>query len=257
MLGRFGAAVASTLIIICGKGAWAIPVILVAWGARFVMHRGADRALGRMVFAVIARGHRLGLCRDAGAGDRLAAFLRSGRVVRRHRRRGAAGDPAGIAGFGLKLLSLASGVALVAMMLFVTGFDMAELRRLARFLLLGLVMGYAWIATMLGRGARGDGAGGAGRAGSPGRAASGGSVAAADDGVCRTEGLDDAAPCGARVGRRGAGAAAADGLTPAGGGLRADPRYAPDLRGGWPKRRRWPCLPCARVAAFWPGCRPS
>ena len=36
MLGRFGAAFSSTLMIIGGKGAWTIPVILLAWGARFV-----------------------------------------------------------------------------------------------------------------------------------------------------------------------------------------------------------------------------
>ena len=41
-LGRFGAAVASTLIIIGGKGVWSIPVILAAWGARFTLHRGAE-----------------------------------------------------------------------------------------------------------------------------------------------------------------------------------------------------------------------
>ena len=54
MLGRFGAAAASTLIIIGGKGVWGVPVVLAAWGVRFVLHRGADRALGRMVFAVLA-----------------------------------------------------------------------------------------------------------------------------------------------------------------------------------------------------------
>jgi S-DNA-T family DNA segregation ATPase FtsK/SpoIIIE len=53
-LGSFGAALASTLIIIGGKGVWGIPLVLMAWGARFVAHRGAERALGRVVFAVIA-----------------------------------------------------------------------------------------------------------------------------------------------------------------------------------------------------------
>ena len=53
-LGSYGAAIASTLIIIGGKGAWGIPLVLAAWGARFVLHRGADRATSRMVFAVIA-----------------------------------------------------------------------------------------------------------------------------------------------------------------------------------------------------------
>jgi S-DNA-T family DNA segregation ATPase FtsK/SpoIIIE len=59
------------------------------------------------------------------------------------------------AGVGLKLLSLLSGFAVVAMGLYVTGFDRQELRDLGRFLLLGLVMSYAWVATMLGRGAAG------------------------------------------------------------------------------------------------------
>ena len=53
-LGGCGAAVASTLIIIAGKGAWSIPVVLAAWGLRFAAHRGADRAVSRVVFAVIA-----------------------------------------------------------------------------------------------------------------------------------------------------------------------------------------------------------
>ena len=54
MLGRFGAAVSSTLIILIGRGAWTIPLILFAWGMRFILHRGGERALGRIVFAVIA-----------------------------------------------------------------------------------------------------------------------------------------------------------------------------------------------------------
>ena len=53
LMGRFGAAAASTLVIICGKGAWTLPLILLSWGVRFVLHRGEDRAMGRTIFAVI------------------------------------------------------------------------------------------------------------------------------------------------------------------------------------------------------------
>ena len=53
-LGRFGAAAASTLITISGMGAWGIPAVIFAWGTRFATHRGADRAVSRIVFAVIA-----------------------------------------------------------------------------------------------------------------------------------------------------------------------------------------------------------
>ena len=45
LLGRFGAGVSSTLIIIGGMGAWSIPIVLSIWGLRFVLHRGAERAL--------------------------------------------------------------------------------------------------------------------------------------------------------------------------------------------------------------------
>ena len=54
MMGAFGAAVASTLLVIGGLGAWGIPLFFLAWGLRFVLHRGEERALHRMVFAVIA-----------------------------------------------------------------------------------------------------------------------------------------------------------------------------------------------------------
>ena len=154
-LGRFGAAAASTLVIICGKGAWAIPVILLAWGVRFVTHRGEDRAMGRMIFAVIAVAvasvfaathvpgldwtHSFGL--GGLFGDTIVGAL--------------LGMLPFSAGVGLKLLSLLSGFAVVAMGLYVTGFDRQELRDLGRFLLFGLVMSYAWVATMLGRGAAG------------------------------------------------------------------------------------------------------
>ena len=54
ILGRFGAATASTLIILIGLGAWSIPLIIAVWAGRFLTHRGGERALGRVVFAVIA-----------------------------------------------------------------------------------------------------------------------------------------------------------------------------------------------------------
>ena len=49
-----GAALASTLIILIGKGAWTVPLFCLAWGVRFMIHRGGEPAIGRVVFAVIA-----------------------------------------------------------------------------------------------------------------------------------------------------------------------------------------------------------
>ncbi len=108
-LGRFGAALASTLIIIGGKGAWSIPLILTAWGTRFVLHNGADRAIGRMVFAVIA---------VAMTSVYAATLLPSAIWTQSFGMGGLFGDTVvgallglipGGAGFGLKLISVLSG----------------------------------------------------------------------------------------------------------------------------------------------------
>ena len=154
-LGRFGAAAASTLVIISGKGAWGIPAILLAWGLRFVTHNGEDRAIGRMIFAVIGVAvasvfaathvpgadwtHSFGL--GGLFGDTIVGALLG--VL-----------PFG-AGTGLKLLSVLSGLTLIAMGLFVTGFDRAELRRLARFSWVSLVRSYAALADLVSQGAAG------------------------------------------------------------------------------------------------------
>jgi len=152
MLGRFGAAVSSTLIILIGRGAWTIPLILFAWGMRFILHRGGERALGRIVFAVIAVAlasaysatlaapsdwpHAFGL--GGLFGDTVAGAL--------------VGVIPGSLGFGLKLLSVLAFLGLVAMMLYVTGFDRAELRAIRWFLLTGSVMGYSWAMNAMGKG---------------------------------------------------------------------------------------------------------
>ncbi len=153
ILGRFGSAVSSTLIIIGGKGTWAIPLILLAWGLRFTLHRGAERALGRIVFAVIAVAmcsvyaaslvpaadwpHSFGL--GGLFGDTVLGAL--------------IGMVPGGAGFGLKLVSLLMGVGVVAMMMFVTGFDGREVRVIGRFLMVGSVLLYTAMLNVAGSGA--------------------------------------------------------------------------------------------------------
>ena len=139
-LGRFGAALASTLIIIGGKGAWGIPVVLAAWGSRFVLHHGAERALSRMIFAVIA----------IALGSVYAATLVPGAEwTHSFGLGGLFGDtvlgallglvPGGVA-LGLKLISVAAGAAMIGMMLFVTGFDLSEIRATVRFLANSLII---------------------------------------------------------------------------------------------------------------------
>ncbi|NJM84492.1 MAG: DNA translocase FtsK, partial [Tabrizicola sp.] len=159
MLGRLGAAVAATLVVVIGKGAWAIPLILLIWGGRFVLHRGSDRAPNRMIFAVLAValasayaatlvpgsswGHAFGL--GGLFGDTVGGTI--------------LGIIPGSYGFGMKLLSVLTFGALIAMLLYVTGFDMAELRAIRRFLLLGSIYGYSSVLMLAGKGAQGAAAG--------------------------------------------------------------------------------------------------
>ncbi len=155
MLGRFGAAVSSTLIILIGRGAWSIPLILMAWGLRFALHRGGERALSRIVFAVIAvamaSAHAATLTAPAdwphsfGLGGLFGETV-AGALI---------GAAPGSIGFGLKLVSVLTFAILVAMMLYVTGFDRAELRAIRVHMLTGSVMAYAWIMSLMGRGVHG------------------------------------------------------------------------------------------------------
>ena len=140
LLGRFGAGLASTLIIIGGKGAWSIPVIIAAWGLRFMLHRGSERAIGRLMFAVIAVAVSCVYVATLVPGAGWAHSFGLG---------GLFGDTVvgaliqivpGSAGFSLKVVSLLTGLGMVAMMLFVTGFDRQELRTIGRFLMVGSVL---------------------------------------------------------------------------------------------------------------------
>ena len=154
LLGRFGAAVSSTLIIIVGLGSWAMPVILLAWGVRFVAHRGVDRVVGRMVFAVIAVAVASAYATTVAPGP---DWPHQGVGLG-----GLFGDTAmgfllGIlplqAGIALKLLSLLMAVGMIVMLLFVMGFAKEELRTIARFLLVGSIVSYNAVANMFGKGA--------------------------------------------------------------------------------------------------------
>ncbi len=152
-LGRIGAGIASPLIVIVGHGAWLLPLGLAAWGLRHILHRGEERALGRVVFLPIA----------VAVASVYAALLVPGTEwVQAYGLGGNFGDMiAGsllgmspVAGsVGLKLLTAVLAVLALAMAVFVLGFDKAELRAALRFLLLGTVASYAALMTALGKGA--------------------------------------------------------------------------------------------------------
>ena len=154
-LGRSGASIAAPLFMIVGLGAWAIAAVLLAWGARFAMHFGQERAVGRLIFAPIA----VALVSIYGA------TLEPGQVwLQMHSfgLGGLFGDtvmgailtalPLG-SSFAIKLMSLILGVGILALGAFVLGFTKPELMRTGRFLLIGLIMLYAGLMTLLGKGA--------------------------------------------------------------------------------------------------------
>ncbi|MEX5728103.1 S-DNA-T family DNA segregation ATPase FtsK/SpoIIIE [Rhodovulum iodosum] len=155
LLGRFGASLASPLYIIVGWGSWGLAAVLGVWGLRLLAHLGEDRALGRLIFAPIAVAlmsvyasthvppetwsHSFGL--GGLFGDTaLGAVLGVAPVT---------------AGLGLKIMAGLSGLAAVALGLFVLGVDGDELKAFFRFLLVGVIMSYAGIMSLLGRSARG------------------------------------------------------------------------------------------------------
>lgn len=156
-LGRFGASIAGPLFMIVGWGAWGLAIVLAAWGVRFALHRGAERAIGRLIFAPIwiavlslyatslvpgqawAATHSFGL--GGLFGETVMGAILYVLPLGSH--------------FALKLMSLLMGLFTVALGAFVLGFTRVEIMRIARFLLIGLVMSYAWVMTLLGRGAGG------------------------------------------------------------------------------------------------------
>ncbi len=156
-LGGLGAAIASTLVNLVGRAAWAIPLMLLAWGLRHVLHRGAERAGSRVVFALIAVAvaaafastHVPGEAWDAAHKFGLGGYF--GDTVM--------GTLLGVvpvkATFGLKVLSLIMGLATLAIFVFVTGFDRYELEAIKHFLAVGSVMTYAQMRQWAGQGSAG------------------------------------------------------------------------------------------------------
>ena len=53
MLGVPGATMAAPSMLILGWSCWAIATLAAAWGIRCLLHKGAERAFGRLIFAPI------------------------------------------------------------------------------------------------------------------------------------------------------------------------------------------------------------
>jgi len=152
-LGRLGAGIASPLIVIVGRGSWLLPIGFLVWGLRHILHRGEERATSRMIFlpigvavaavyaSLLAPGADWSNAYGLGGnfGDMVAGTLLSLSPL------------PGVV--GLKLMTVVMALVTLAVTLFVTGFDRAELRMGTRFLMLSTVASYAAAMTALGKGA--------------------------------------------------------------------------------------------------------
>ena len=156
-MGRMGATIAAPLFMIAGWGSWAVAIVLFAWGVRFALHLGEDRAMGRLIFAPIA----VALC------SVYAATLNPGEVwkdIHQFGLGGVFGDmimgmvltalPLGSA-VGIKLASLVLALVMLALGAFALGFTRSELKRTGRFLLVGVILTYARLMQAMGSGASG------------------------------------------------------------------------------------------------------
>jgi S-DNA-T family DNA segregation ATPase FtsK/SpoIIIE len=156
-MGQTGATIAAPLFMIAGWGSWAIAITLLAWGVRFALHLGAERSVGRLIFAPIA----VALC------SVYAATLTPGDVWRETHHFGLGGVfgdmimgiflsiiPLGST-IGINLASFVLAILTLALGAFVLGFTKVELRRIWRFLLVGLILSYARLMQVMGRGASG------------------------------------------------------------------------------------------------------
>ncbi len=156
-LGHIGASLAAILMLIVGYGAYGLALGALVWGLRFILHRGADRALGRVVFLPIA---------VALASIYAASYAPGASWTHSFGLGGLFGDtvlgallnvlPIGSV-FGLKLLAALSFFACLALGLFVLGVNGSEMRLGLRFLLVGLIATIAGLAAFFGRASRGAG----------------------------------------------------------------------------------------------------
>jgi S-DNA-T family DNA segregation ATPase FtsK/SpoIIIE len=121
-----------------------------------MIHRGGERAMGRVVFAVIAVAFAAVHCATLVPGDAWSHTFGLGGLFGDTVLGSLIGVMPGSAGFGLKVLSLLTFGGLVAFLLFVTGFNAWKLKAgIQRFLTIGAVHGYDSLRRALGMGGRG------------------------------------------------------------------------------------------------------
>lgn len=153
ILGVTGASIAAPVMLILGWASWCFAALIAAWGIRCFMHKGAERALWRLIFSPFAIALMAIYCASLvppllwthsfGMGglfgdtflQQILTFLPVRHAV------------------GVTIVSFATGIIFIAMCLYCMGFTRIELSWIIRFLLVGFVLSYAGLMTLLSGGA--------------------------------------------------------------------------------------------------------
>jgi S-DNA-T family DNA segregation ATPase FtsK/SpoIIIE len=154
-MGRIGAAIAAPLFMVIGGGSWGVAIVVLAWGLRLTFHQGAERAIGRLIFAPIWIAllsiYASTMVPDQDWSHRFGMGGLFGDTV--------LGTVLGVVPVGpsltLKVVALLLAPPVIALGLFVTGFSAVELRLIGRYLLVGVIMIYAFLVRAAGKGAVG------------------------------------------------------------------------------------------------------
>lgn len=152
MLGVYGASFAAPIVLILGWSSWAFASLTAVWGIRCIFHKGAEKALWRLVFvpfsvAVLALycaslvppvvwTHSFGM--GGLFGDTILQQLLLLMPFNDW--------------LNITLISFLTGISFVAIMLYCLGFTRSEVGGFIRFLAGGLVMVYAFLKTSKSRG---------------------------------------------------------------------------------------------------------
>jgi S-DNA-T family DNA segregation ATPase FtsK/SpoIIIE len=154
-LGRLGANVSAFAFLLTGLGAWAIVLSFLIWGGRLMTHRLGGRAFNSVILAPVW----VFLCAAYAAGSSMSPGWSETTGMGGMAGGALLGFMINILPFSaavaLKLSQLVLGLTILGMGAFVLGFSLSELRRMGRFLVVGVVMTYAGVVRLLGMGAHG------------------------------------------------------------------------------------------------------
>ena len=152
ILGSLGAMIAAPIMLIFGLSAWSLVALQAVWGLRCLLHRGAHRALGRLIFApfgvAVFAIYAAGLVPPASWGNNFGLGGLFGDTVLKTllRLSPLPAQPT------LTYTSFATGITLVLIGLYCLGVSKRELGYALRFLRGGVLQSGRAVARGLGRG---------------------------------------------------------------------------------------------------------